>query len=280
MGQGDLFRSVKGEGGRWTAAENLGYPINTHHDEIGLSVNAGGSRAYFASDRDRQDTDIYTFELPVSLRPVTVSYMSGKVYDAVSYQGLEALIQLTDLESREVVTELSTTGGDGTYLVSLPTDRDYALIVSARDYLFYSANFSFAGDHSQREPFRKDIPLDRISAGNKVILNNIFFEVDSDSLLPASVVELQKVEDFLKGHPEIGIEIGGHTDHTGSASHNLALSRRRAEAVKTYLADRGIDAARMTTRGYGDSQPLQSNESEEGRAANRRTEMKIAQKQP
>ena len=276
MGQGDLYLSRFDRNQGWSEPENLGYPINTHHDEIGLSVNASGMRAYFASDRGQgADTDIYSFEMPEKLRPVPVSYMKGRVYDSRNMKGLKAVMQLIDLESGEAVMELESHPGEGSYLISLPTDRDYALNVSASGYLFYSEHFAFRGQHSQSEPQLRDVPLDRVDVGSVVILHNVFFATESSELEPESRAELNKVRLFLEDNPSIGVEISGHTDNTGSPEHNQDLSERRAESVVLYLTGQGIENQRLQAAGYGEEQAVDDNNSEEGRARNRRTELKI-----
>lgn len=277
MGQGDLFFSRKSTGDDvWSEPLNLGYPINTFNDEIGLSVNARGNRAYFASDREgKKNTDIYTFELPIELRPIQVSYLKGRVYDSKSMKGVSALIQLIDLETEEVVIETPSFPPEGDYLVTLPTDRDYALNVTGEGYLFYSDHFAFRGEYSQWDPFLRDIALERILVGSSVVLNNIFFESDSHLLLPGSMVELNRVLIFMQENPGIAVEIAGHTDSTGSAEHNQVLSGNRAEAVVDYLTSAGIVADRLHAEGYGDRNAVGDNASEEGRAMNRRTELTI-----
>ena len=278
MGQGDLFITRSKGGADWSSPENLGYPINTFNDEIGLSINALGDRAYFASDREGDaNTDIFTFELPVDLRPVPVSYLSGRVYDSRNMKGVAALVQLIDLESGEVVVESPAFPPEGDYLVTLPTDRDYALNVSADAYLFYSAHFAFRGEHGRTDPFRRDIPLDRIVVGSSVVLNNIFFESDSHQLLQASMAELNRLVIFMQENPTVAVEISGHTDSTGSAEHNQELSGKRAGAVVNYLMEKGIEANRLIPVGYGDRKPVAENDSEAGRALNRRTELKITE---
>ena len=276
MGQGDLFLTRQERKGEWTLPENLGYPINTHNDDIGLSLNAMGNRAYFASNRgEGTDTDIYAFEMPEDVRPVPVSYMEGRVYDARSMRGLRAVLQLIDLETEEAVMELESNEGEGDYLISLPSDRDYALNVSADGYLFYSEHFTFTGLHSQLEPLRRDVPLQKVRVGSVVVLHNIFFGTDSYELEAASRVELNRVYDFLSVNPAIGVEISGHTDNTGTPEHNQSLSEQRAQRVVDYLVNRGIDTKRLKAAGYGELQPRADNELEEGRALNRRTELKI-----
>lgn len=276
MGQGDLFVSRLKPRGEWTHPENLGYPINTHDDDIGLSLNARGDQAYFASDRgEGQDTDIYSFEMPVEKRPVPVSYMQGRVYDSRTMRGIQAVIQLIDLETEEAVMELESHAGEGDYLLSLPTDRDYALNVSADGYLFYSEHFTFTGLHSQAEPKKRDVSMEAIRVGSVVVLHNVFYATGSFELEQASRAELNRVYDFLQVNPGIGVEISGHTDNTGSPGHNQELSEQRAQSVVDYLQARGIAPGRMEAAGYGEEKPVADNATEEGRALNRRTELKI-----
>jgi len=195
-------------------------------------------------------------------------------------KGVEAVIQLIDLETEEVVMEMKSVAGEGDFLVSLPTDRDYALNVSAEGYLFHSGHFTFAGEYSRKEPFRRDIPLDRIQVGSSIVLNNIFYETDSYELLPASVVELKKVHSFLMNNPSIEVEISGHTDNTGTSDHNQSLSERRADTVVEFLMNMGVKPDALMPAGYADRQPVADNSTESGRAQNRRTELKIIRVEP
>lgn len=276
MGQGDLFLSRSVRSSKWTTPQNLGYPINTYHDDIGLSLNAGGDRAYFASDRgEGMDTDIYSFEMPVGVRPVPVSYMEGRVYDSRNFRGVKAVLQLIDLETEETVMELESFAGEGDYLITLPTDRDYALNVSADGYLFYSDHFTFAGMHSQAKPLQRDVPLEPVKVGSVVVLHNIFYATGSFQLEPESRTELSTVYDFMLLNPTIGVEISGFTDNTGTPDLNQDLSEQRARSVVEYLVNMGVDLKRLKAAGYGEMHPVADNESEQGRAMNRRTELKI-----
>lgn len=278
MGQGDLFLSTYDAAGGWKTPLNLGYPINTFNDEIGLAVNAAGNRAFFASDRaSGTDTDLYAFDLPDRAKPLPVSYMKGRVYDARNMKGLASRMQLIDLATEEVVMEVETVADAGDFLLSLPSGRDYALNVSAAGYLFYSGHFTLKDTHIRADPLQRDVPLERAVAGSRVVLNNIFFEVDSDHLQPESGVELEKVIEFLRDHPRLNVEIGGHTDSTGSAGYNQILSERRAAAVLDYLISRGIPPEKISAKGYGDRQPIGDNSTDKGRAMNRRTELRILQ---
>ena len=276
MGQGDLFLSRLSSEGEWTLPENLGYPINTHDDDMGLSLNARGDRAYFASDRgEGSDTDIYAFNMPVEKRPVPVSYMQGRVYDSRSFRGIRAVMQLIDLSTEEVVMELESHEGEGDYLLSLPSERDYALNVSAHGYLFYSEHFTFTGQYSQAEPMERDVPLDAIRVGSMVVLHNVFYATGSYELEEISRAELNKVYSFMLENPAIGVEISGHTDNTGTPEHNQKLSEQRAQRVVDYLLEKGMDPQRIKAAGYGEERPVADNRTEEGRALNRRTELEI-----
>ena len=107
---------------------------------------------------------------------------------------------------------------------------------------------------------------------------NVFFETDKATLLPASFGELDRVEELLASHPEFKLQIAGHTDSTGSESHNLRLAKGRAESVSTYLTSHGLSPERLTTIGFGSSKPIASNVAEEGRAQNRRVEFILVSK--
>ena len=122
-----------------------------------------------------------------------------------------------------------------------------------------------------------DINLEPIEKGTKVVLNNIFFESGRAELKPISYVELNKAVDLLEDNPTMVIEIGGHTDNVGSEELNLKLSQSRAEAVRDYMVLAGIDETRIRSKGYGESVPIEDNSTEEGRAANRRTEFEIVE---
>lgn len=276
MGEFDLFKSTKKQEGGWTTPMNLGYPINSVRDEVGFFVSASGKRAYYASDRQAEKAkDIYMFELPEQIQPNPVSYFKGRIFDAETGHNLSAQFELIDLESQEVIMESKSNAITGNFLVCIPVNKDYALNVSKTGYLFYSDNFALKGIHNVEEPYEKDIPMKPIREGQKIILKNIFFAHDSYDLKNTSLVELNKVIQFLQNNESLRIEISGHTDNTGSSDYNLKLSEHRAQAVYNYLIGNGISKERMFYKGYGETEPVSNNDTDEGRSENRRTEMKI-----
>lgn len=274
-GMTDLFVSRKSGDSAWTMAENLGYPINTIDDEGSLIVAADGKTAYYASDKagGKGNLDIYSFELREDLRPAKTLWVKGRVFDKKTNAGLPSGIELTEINTRSVVSRLQT-DEDGNYLVTLPIGKDYAFSVNRRGYLFYSDNFSLSSNNSDSD-YVKDIPLQPIEAGAAVILKNIFFDTKKSELKPASLSELDKVVALMNENPRLRIQISGHTDNIGQEKDNGLLSNDRAKAVVTYLASKGINMQRLVYKGFGASQPVASNNTEAGRAMNRRTELMV-----
>ncbi len=279
LGGMDLFVSHLGKNGQWQKPQNLGYPINSSGDENGLTVTASGQYAFFASNNLNGfgGYDIYYFELPENIRPHVVTYVKGVVIDAVTKQPLEASVEIIDLEKNKSVYQDNSSPEYGDFLVTLAAGKNYGLNVSKDGYLFYSANFSLLG-HEAREPYLLTVELSPIEVGNKVVLNNIFFDTNKFDLKPDSKAELQKLIDFLTLNPSVHIEISGHTDNVGNDLANKVLSENRSKSVYQYLITNGINAARLVYKGYGETQPIMPNTSDENRAKNRRTEFKIISK--
>ena len=280
MGGLDIYVSRRDEKGEWGDPVNLGYPINTFGDENSLLVGAKGDMAYFASNRDGGfgGLDIYSFDLPQNIRPKMVTFMKGKVFNSESKAPLEAKFELIDLETGKTVVESFSNPGNGEFLVTLPVNKNYALNASKSGYLFYSENFSLKETGSAAKPTRRDVPLKPIKEGEKVVLKNVFYATASAELKPESKVELDKLIKLLDKNKTMKIEISGHTDNVGDDNSNFILSQNRANAVYNYLIEQKIPSDRLTFKGYGKTQPIADNNTEEGRAQNRRTEFMVISK--
>lgn len=305
MGGNDLFMSKLQPDGTWGKPVNLGYPINTPGEEGSLFVSLDGKTAYLASDRHleagaagkssfeagvdaRKHTDLYAFELHEAARPEPVTYAQATVVDADTRQPLSAKLEIVDLSTGKLFIE-SYADRDGRFLVCLPAGTNYALNVSQEGYLFHSENFALEGVASFEEPYQLEVALQRIPvpvaeagdtpaappANKPIVLRNVFFETASADLLPTSQTELNRLRDLLNDYPDMRIKVMGHTDNVGSDSDNLDLSNRRAEAVRAYLIAQGIAAERMAAEGYGELQPIATNDTPEGRQRNRRTEFVV-----
>jgi len=276
MGGLDLFVSKKDTNGEWGEPVNLGYPINSVRDEFSIYVSADGKNAYYSSDRAGGfgGLDIYSFGLTEKVRPIPVTYMKGKVLNKDTKQPVSAEFELVDLNSGKTVVRSSSNKVNGEYLVCLPSDKDYALNISKEGYMLFSENFSVK-KMTDLKPIVKDVLLMPVKVGEIAVLKNIFFDTDKFELKKESLIELNKLIELLKTNALIKIEISGHTDNRADEKHNLLLSQNRAKAVYDYLIANGIAKERLTFVGYGEKKPIDSNDTEEGRANNRRTEFKI-----
>ncbi len=277
MGGLDIFYTRRDENGTWGKPVNIGYPINTHSDEFGLIVGASGACAWFASDKEGGfgNSDLYTFELYKQARPQPVTYMKGFVFDSETSEPLEGVFELTDVQTgMQIISSLSDPV-NGSFLVAIPAGKELALNVSKEGYLFFSEHFNYPDTKTVIKPYLRNIPLQPLSKGHSIVLRNIFFKTDSYQLEPSSYPELGKLLLLLQQNENIVIEVGGHTDSTGSFDHNLELSYMRAESVRDYLTGKGVRTERILYKGYADTRPVDTNETEEGRANNRRTEIEI-----
>lgn len=275
MGGFDLFKTTMNEDSTWTEPVNIGYPINTYSDEMGLIIESNGKKAYYSSIRDKSmGKDIFSFDLYMAARPNPVSYLKGKVFDKETGKLLKADYELINLSTNQITIK-SSTDQAGDFLVCLPSGCNYGINVNKSGYLFYSENFMLEGEHTEAEPFIKRIGLSPIKIGEKMLLTNVFYEVDSWELKKESSLELNNLANLLSENKDLLLEIGGHTDATGSADHNQVLSEKRALSVVNYLVKNGISPGRLKYKGYGNTQPISDNESVEGRKLNRRTEAKV-----
>lgn len=276
MGGMDIFISQRIDT-VWSEPKNLGYPINTVSEQVGLSISSDGGMAYYSDDFSENGKNralLYMFKLPESLRQAIVPtrYAKGRVFDKKTGNALGSDIDLYDLKSKEKVSSFTSDPSTGSFLAVLNSGSEYAFYVSKSNYLFKSLSFSVS---DSTPSVQVDIALEPIEKNKAEVLNNIFFATGSFELDQKSAVELDKMTDFLQNNKAIRIQISGHTDDVGSDKENLELSRKRALAVEQYLIRSGIQQARISSIGYGESRPMEANETEKGRQKNRRIEWKI-----
>ena len=289
MGGYDIFKTTLKSDGTWTDPVNLGYPINTPADNVYYVLSADGKTGYYSAERSDSKgyTDIYMVtynktEQPAiadktpESQPSIVSQMTLVTGSVVDNQGnpITADVEIYDNDKHELVYSTSTNSATSRYVVSLPAGPNYGMSIKADGYLFHSENFNLKNDStfSQKEI---NISLQKIEGGSKTVLNNLFFDTDKWDVKPESESELNQIVDLMTQNAGIKLEISGHTDSSGSKEHNKALSEKRANSVVEWLEAHGINKARLTARGAGDSEPAASNATEDGRKANRRVEMKI-----
>ena len=287
MGGYDVFKSVR-ESGRWSAPVNLGYPVNTVYDEKYISVSASGKHAYVSSNRkednkggydifrltflgaekpmliDTEDqllasqaTSIHesSLEAPVQIDAKNLTVLKGRILDEFTREPVSADIEIVDNDKNEVISTFHSNSESGKFLISLPSGINYGIAVIAKDYLFYSENFDLP-EMSDFEIVKKDITLQNVCIGCKIVLRNVFFSTGKFTLRPESTPELERLFKLLNDIPRIKVEISGHTDNTGSEATNLKLSENRAKAVVDFLVKKGIPSTRLQFKGYGSSEPV------------------------
>lgn len=276
MGGIDLFQTEIRMDERIAEPKNMGFPINTSGNEQGLNISFDGKTAYFASERiPGFGLDIFTFQLPVELRPEPVSYAKARITDAETGNVIRAVVDLVNLSSDSVIHRTEMADENGEVLICLPINANYSFNVSGQGYLFYSQSFQLKELNSLETPEEIEIRLNRIEIGAEMNLYNIYFKTDSFRILSSSEPELEKLTSFLKNNPQLEVEIQGHTDNTGNRESNLKLSENRARSVVDYLVLNGIEVNRLQYKGFGENKPVETNETEEGRKLNRRTTVKI-----
>ena len=296
MGGLDIFKTTLTDG-QWSKPVNIGYPVNTTDDDVYFVMAADGRTAYYASSKPGGygEKDIYSIRfLPKSmdvvatvkeqakastdmrlvLPEVSVTVLKGIITDADTEDPIEAKIVITDNQTGEEVATNVSDIEDGRYLVTLPAGKDYGIAVVAEGYLFHSVNVNIPETTGYQE-IRKDIQLQRLEVGKKIILKNIFYDFDKATLRDESITELERLKTILNDYPKMKIRIGGHTDSRGSDAYNVDLSDRRAKSVVEYLIDNGVDQARLEWKGYGEKEPIDTNDTDAGRQNNRRTEFEI-----
>jgi len=281
MGGYDIFKSTK-KGRSWSKPENLGYPINSPGDDVFFVVSASGKHAYYASAKGdglgKRDIYRITFiDPPTEPYQPKLTLLKGIISDAVSSELIGAKIEIVDNALNKVIAEFESNSATGKFLVSLPAGKNYGIVVKAEGYLFHSENVNIPITYGYQE-IEKNIALYKLKVGTKIVLNNIFFDYDQATLRLESTAELTRLVNVMKDNPSINIEISGHTDNKGSDAYNQKLSENRAKAVVDYLVEKGVAKGRMEYKGYGESLPVATNDTEEGRQLNRRTEFEILSK--
>lgn len=268
----DIFMVSGGDarGRGWTSLENLGTPINSAGDDLFYVSIPNSKNAYFSSDR-AGSLDIYT-AFPNPFPPDAMVTVSGIVSQAGTGIPLGSTITVTDLASGEVISNFRTDSKDGQYYVVLNKGRRYSITAESPDHIFYSDEYTVP-PNTEGKDLKKNIELFRQAGGTTRLL--VFFDYDKSELKTDSKPDLNRAVQFLRENTTLTVEIGGHTDDRGDDAYNKRLSQSRADAVRSFFITNGINASRLTAIGYGEEMPVADNSTDEGRARNRRVEMKV-----
>ena len=275
MGGMDLYMSRKLDDNTWSDPINLGYPLNTFKNDISILISPKGDKGYFSSDREGGygDLDLYSFNVDKKFKPLPITFIKGKIIDAESKLPLFAFFQLTDLKKGNIISQMQSKLENGEFLITVPKNIDFALHAEKEGYMFYSRNIYRDNLSLSKDGFLI-IELEKVKPGT-FILENIFFEKSKSSLKKSSLVELNKVLKLMQINPDLKIQISGHTDSDGDDDFNLELSINRAKSVVNWLIENSIDKNRLSFKGYGETRPIEENNSIANKAKNRRTELTI-----
>lgn len=216
--------------------------------------------------------------LPKEMRPDKVVVVNGKVVDTDG-KPLSADIYYESLKSHEKIGSAKSDPATGNFSIVLPFGENYGFYAQKKGYLPVSQNLNLSSRKKIPDNVEVVLQLPPIQERGTIQINNLFFESKSFQIAPESAPELDRLAEIVKENPEIEIQIEGHTDNVGKKKDNLLLSEKRALAVAEYLSKRhSIPMQRIQTRGFGDSVPLNKNDSDEGRRKNRRVNFTILKK--
>lgn len=278
LGEADVFytKRLDDTWQNWLPPKNIGNAVNTVGWDGYYAVSARGDYAYFVSTGNVTDffEDIYRIALPYEFQPEPVALVSGRVLHAESRAPLDAGVIFENVNTGYQEGITSSNEVDGSYSLVLPLGKKYTYRATSKGFIPLSENIDLTGKTSYQE-INQDLLLFPIKRGLTIKLNNIFFERGQSAILPESKPELERLLKIMQDHPTLVIELGGHTDNQGSSKANLDLSYDRVEKVKDYLFSQGITRNRVTTKGYGGSQPVADNSDPQTRKLNRRVEIKI-----
>lgn len=262
---------------KWSKPVRLPKPINSDEDEGAFYIPASGRYVYFTSERDGSARlDIYRVALPNAYRPNPVVLVAGRVLETGSGTPLTATVIYEDLSTGKEIGRATSDPRNGVYKITLPSGIRYGVRAELKGYVPVNDNLDLTQlkDYQERTV---DLTLVPIRQGERVRINNLFFDFGKADLRSESYLELNRLAELLRTTPELRIDVQGHTDNVGDDLRNQALSEARAGAVVTYLTSKGVAAGRMTQHGFGSHSPEVSNDNEQGRQRNRRVEFVIVE---
>lgn len=299
MGELDIFKATRmSESDSFALPVNLGYPINSVENDVFFVLTRDEKKAYYSSVKStsKGDLDIYSIDMtkwvPLDMAKLTMpdvvedvrevsdvtapkstkTSLSIRVIDEATFDSLSAKVVLIDQATNKSVE--AAPGGTGIYNVTF-VNKSYTVYdikISCKGYLPYSSKIHVIGKGVKDQQIKETVALQRLVPTTTGIMN-VYFGLNSDQ--PNNLEDIQYLELLLKENPTVSVEIGGHTDNSGSPAYNKDLSQRRANAVKAYLVAQGIDEGRIEAKGYGMEKPIANNETRRGRRLNRRTEFKL-----
>ncbi len=278
LGSNDIFMTKRLDESwlKWSTPKNLGAKINTADWDAYYTIPASGKNAYVVSSNDG-NSDLFMFKQPESAKPEPVILVKGTVFNSETKLPMEATIQYSELGSNEVLGHLKSNPETGAFVLTLPKGKKYSIIADKVHFISVHNNTDVINLNIYQEK-EVDLFLTPVKSGQKVTINNLFFEAEKAIILPDSYSELNRIYAILKYNEKIKIIINGHTSLNQSTTEwNKTLSTNRALAVKKYLVEKGIADGRITCFGHGFSQPISKITDKASVEKNRRVEFEIVE---
>ena len=275
IGKFDIYLTRQDSSGKWITPKNIGYPINTEHDDVGFFVSVDGHTAFLSSN-ERSGVggwDLFSFPLYKEARPEKVMFVRGELKDENNQPVTEARIELKNVRTQEV-QQFEVNHTEGKFIAVMNMNDDVVMTVK-KDGAAFNAKYISKSDTATLKTAKVEMTVKEQTKGSVHRLDNINFGTNSADLAKESEHILQEFAAYLKANLQLKVAIHGHTDNVGDDRANLLLSENRAEAVNQFLIKHGIDSSRLSYLGLGESKPITTNDTPSGRALNRRTEFVI-----
>lgn len=277
LGGLDVYMTTEVKNG-WARPENLNYPLNTKFDDFSYSLSNNKVDGFVTSTRVEGKDELYSFK---KNPPTFILYgKARKKGTQISVEGVK--VEITDADSKKVITMVSDK--NGSFELKLEPEKEYLLYCTKLGCFTRTDNISTKGK-KYSEKFYADFEVEEIVINKPIVLENIFYDFDKWEIRPDAAIELDKLVKVLNDNPTITIELSSHTDCRGSNKYNMVLSDKRARAAVDYIISKGIPVSRITSKGYGESVPVNKcidgvECSEEEYQKNRRTEFKVTKITP
>ena len=269
----------------WTEPENMGPDINSKMDDLFFNIPSTSEFAYYSRGVTEDNTDIFRVKLPIYKNPDPVVIVRGKLIDGKTGKPIGAKIIYERLPDGKEVGVVDSNPVTGEYEIHLPGGQKYGVRAQAEGHLSENQNLDLTSVTKDGAVETRDIKLAPIELATievkpievdaTINLNNIFFDFNKAVLKADSYPELNRLATLMMEKTTMTVEIAGHTDTTGPADYNMWLSEWRAKAVAKYLGSKGVSKERIATVFFGETKPIESNDTKEGRKKNRRVEFKI-----
>lgn len=248
LGGLDLYRAKEDTLTKHWEVLHLPYPMNSNGDDFGITFEGLHNRGFFSSNRasaGRGWDKIYSFSFPEILLSV-----KGWVYEQDGYELPEAVVYMVGNDGTNMKIGVNL---EGSFEQPLAPGGKYLFLATCKGYLNYRAELTVDSLAQKEHQYVLQFPLPSISI--PVLVRGVYYEFDKADLTDNSREALDRLVKVLKENPNITIELSAHCDYRGRAEYNERLSQRRAESVVRYLTEHGVEAERLTAKGYGESQP-------------------------